>query len=224
MTRAIGAVVLLAALAAPAAAAEWSANFDDGSVGDWLLPLERDWKLVPHGGGKALSLETPMPIGSPRRPVKFAVYKPACVSDFELEVSLQRRQKSLIVVFGYQDRMHFYYAHLSVDDGGHSVHNGLFKVYGGSRYRIAGAGSAPSLPSEDWHKARIVRQVSDRSLRVYMDGQTAPLFEGIDPGLAYGRVGLGSFDETGAFDDFRLQGEPSDGCSAEAESPLDPPS
>lgn len=223
MARACGAVLVLAALAAgPASAAEWSATFDDGRLDDWLLPLPHDWKLIPNSDGQALSLERPMPIGAPRRPVKFAVYRPACVGDFELEVELERREKSLIVVLGYQDRLHFYYAHLSVDDGSHSVHNGLFKVYGGSRYRIGGFGSAPALPSEDWHRARIVRETARDRIAVYMDGEAEPRFEAIDPGLKFGRVGLGSFDETGAFDNLRLSGEPSEGCSAVAESPLDP--
>ncbi len=215
--------LLLAALAASAApAAEWTASFDDGRMDDWLLPLPAHWKLVPNGDGQALSLETPMPIGAPRRPVKFAVFQPACVSDFELEVDLRRREKSLIVVFGYQDRLHFYYAHLSVDDGGHSVHNGLFKVYGGSRYRIGGFDSAPALPSEDWHTARIVREVATSRIAVYMDGEAEPRFEAVDPGLRFGRIGLGSFDETGAFDNLKLTGEPSEACSPQAESPLDP--
>ena len=222
MLKLCGAAVLLAALAAnPASAEEWRETFDEG-LGDWLVPLPNDWKLIPNGDGKALSLETPMPIGTPRRPVKFAIYQPACVSDFELDVSLQRREKSLIVVFGYQDRLHFYYAHLSVDDGGHSVHNGLFKVYGGSRYRIGGFDSAPALPSEDWRRVRIVREVATGRIALFMDGEAEARFEAIDPGLKFGRIGLGSFDETGAFDDLRLSGTPSEACGAHVESPLDP--
>lgn len=71
--------------------------------------------------------------GTARRPVKFAVPEPARGNDFELQGSRHRRGKSLVVVLCYQDRLHFYYAHLSVGDGSHSAHNGLFKGYDGRR-------------------------------------------------------------------------------------------
>ena len=135
---------------------------------------------------------------------------------------MRRKQKSLIVVFGYQDRSRFYYAHLSSDDGNHSVHNGLFKVHGGQRYRIAGLGSAPALPTEDWHRVRVVRNTAEGKIELFMDDDAQPRFEVIDPSFRYGRVGLGSFDETGDFDDFRLKGAESQDCRSDDISPLDP--
>jgi hypothetical protein len=218
----MGRILLALVVAASAlSAAEWTASFDEGTEG-WILPLPKDWALIDSGGGKALRLAKDGPIGSPRRPVKFALYEPACVADFELEVKVRRREKSLIVVFGYQDRSHFYYAHISSDDGSHSVHNGLFKVYGGSRYRFAGFGSAPALPDTDWHRIRIVRAVAAGTIAVFVDDDSEPRFEAIDPSFRFGRVGLGSFNETGDFDDFRLRGETSEACPSDDLSPLDP--
>lgn len=209
------------ALATTAAAGEWSSDFSAG-LDDWLVPLPQDWKTPSEDGDAFLRLAVGEPIGKPRRPVKFAVFLPACVGDFEATARLRRIEKSLIVVFGYQNRSRFYYAHLSVDDGDHSVHNGLFKVHGGARYRIAGLGSEPALPSTDWHDVRVVRSVDEGRIAVYIDGESEPRFEARDRSFEFGRVGLGSFDETGDFDDFHLTGEESDACPADDLSPLDP--
>lgn len=213
--------LLAAALSlVPAQAADWSDDFS-GALDDWLVPLPADWRLLEESGNQFLRLAVGMPIGEPRRPVKFAVYQPACVSDFELTTRVRRREVSMIVVFGYQNRSRFYYTHLSADDGNHSVHNGLFKVHGGSRYRIAGLGSAPTLPTDDWHMVRILRQ-GDR-MAVFVDGQQEPSFEARDPRFRFGRIGLGSFDHTGDFDDFQLSGTLSDQCADDDLSPLDQP-
>ncbi len=220
VVRGFGLIVVLL-LAAGVQAAEWSDDFG-GGLESWLVPLPADWVVADEGGDPFLRLAVGWPIGKPRRPVKFAVYTPACVGDLEMTVRLRRKETSLILVFGYQDRSRFYYTHLSSDDGNESVHNGLFKVHGGARYRIAGLGSAPALPTEAWHSVRVVRGVSDGRIRVFIDEDAEPRFEALDKSFLFGRVGLGSFDETGDFDDFRLTGEPSELCATSDLSPLDP--
>jgi hypothetical protein len=216
------AILLLAAcslLGAPGA--EWFANFDKTGLEGWHLPLRDKWEIADAGGNKFLRMTEPGPIGNPRRPQQFALWQPGCVSDFELNVKVRRRQKSVLVAFGFQDRLHFYYVHLSVDSGDHAVHNGLFKVDGGERVRIAGTGSAPALPTTDWHNVRLVRDATTGAMDVFMDGEKEPRFHLIDKSFRYGWVGVGSFDETGDFDDFRLRGTQSVKCQAGRISPLD---
>ena len=209
-------------LASPAFAADVTVDFESGGMDGWFVPLPRDWKIVTEDGNSFLRLQEPGPVGSPRRPTKFAIWEADCVGDFELSVRVRRIDKSLLIAFGYQNRSRFYYAHISSDDGSHSVHNGLFKVQGGSRYRIGGEGSAPVLPDQEWHTVRVVRTVSDGRIAVYVDDDAEPRFEEIDRSFQFGRVGLGSFDETGDFDDFHLSGESVEGCPANDFSPLDP--
>ena len=215
----VAAAALLVAALSPAA--EWSVDFSQGTDG-WLVPRPSEWATPTEGENRFLRLVEPGPIGEPRRPVKFAVFEEACVGDFDASVRVRRKEKSLIVVFGYQDRAHFYYAHLSSDDGDHSVHNGIFKVQGGSRYRIAGLGSAPALPEPEWTSIRIQRTVADGKIEVWAGDDPEPRFSVVDPSFRFGRLGLGSFDETGDFDDFKLTGEPSDACPSQDLSPLDP--
>lgn len=209
-------------LAAAASAADVTVDFESGGIDGWLTPLPRDWKVVAEDGNSFLQLEEAGPVGDPRRPTKFAIWKADCVGDFELSVRVRRMEKSLIVVFGYQNRSRFYYAHISSDDGSHSVHNGLFKVHGGSRFRFGGEGSAPALPDQEWHTIRVERTLADGRIAVYVDDDAEPRFEEIDRSFLFGRVGLGSFDETGDFDDFQLTGDSVQSCPSEDYSPLDP--
>lgn len=213
--------VLFVALPLLGGDASWSSDFERDELSNWHLPIPAHWERVHEGGNGFLRLVTKGPVGDPRRPVKFALWKPGCMSDFELEVKARRKGKSLLIAFGFQDRGHFYYAHISSDPGTERVHNGLLKVNGGERYRIGGAGAAPALPTTDWHDIRVVRKVESGAIDVFVDGRTEPRFSVIDKDYAYGWVGLGSFDETGDFDDFKLSGTASDKCRPERISPLD---
>ncbi len=215
------AVILLLCIPIFGCNARWSVDFHDDDLSDWHLPIASHWQRVEENGNEFLRLATAGPVGDPRRPVQFALWKPGCVSDFEFDVRARRAGKSLLVAFGFQDRLHYYYAHISSDSGNHRVHNGIFKVNGSERYRIGGAGTPPALPSADWHRIKVVRRVESGSIEVFVSGEASPLFSVIDRDYLYGWVGVGSFNETGDFDDFHLSGAASSECRLERISPLD---
>ena len=211
-------VVLL--LAAPLAGADTPApkvqlrvDFEaEDLTRNWLLPRLSDWAIAGESGNRFLRLLKPGEIGQPRRPLQYAIRRGLCVGDFDLRVRLRRAKRSLMIAFGYQDTLHFYYAHLSSDSGDVAVHNGLFKVDGGERFRIAGHGSAPVLPDPNWQEVRLVRRVASGEMEVYAGEDPRPRFRHVDTSFRFGRIGLGSFDETGDFDDFRLEGTSSSEC------------
>ena len=196
----------------------WAADFENGSLGDWHLAVPADWKIVASGGNHVLRLDKAGPVGAnPRRPVKFALWKPGCVGSFDLELRLKRdpiqqNEGDVLVIFGFQDDLHFYYAHLSSDDGNVAVHNGLFRVNGGDRERIAGTGARPALPDENWHRARLSRKAQSGEIQLFLDDDAEPRFQVADRTHAYGLVGVGSFDNTGEFDDLHLTGTASAEC------------
>ncbi len=187
-------------------------DFQDGKLDRWILPRASDWEVAAEGPNRFLRLLTAGEIGEPRRPLQYAIRKDLCLGDFDLRVKVRRARNSMMIAFGYQDTLHFYYAHLSADSGDHSVHNGLFKVDGGERFRIAGQGSKPVLPDKEWHEVRIVRQVATGKIEVYADQDPQPRFRHTDAAFRFGRIGLGSFNETGDFDDLRLEGRSSSEC------------
>jgi hypothetical protein len=181
-------------------------NFNTGNLKAWEMPFPEDWEILEEGNLHYLHMKRSRDPGVPRRPLQFARLKGVEVGGFTLNVKVRSRESSMIVVFNYVDTLHFYYVHLSKDPGAQiSVHNGIFIVDGGARRRIAGMDASPALPDHSWHDVRIVRNVRTGSIQVFLDNQTAPRFSVVDRTFTCGQVGLGSFDETGDFAQFRLR-------------------
>jgi hypothetical protein len=180
-------------------------DFESGNLTAWEFPYAEDWVIQSEGANRFLHMLRRRDPGVPRRPLQFARLGKANVGNFTMETRVRRSGMSMIIVFNHVDTLHFYYAHLSSDRGTEQpVHNGLFIVNGEPRKRIAGLEAAPALPDRDWHNVRIRRDISSGSIEVYMDNDTEPRFSVVDRTFTCGQVGMGSFDETGDFDDIRL--------------------
>jgi hypothetical protein len=187
-------------------------DFASGDLSRWELPYPEDWVVRAEEGNRFLHLLRNREPGVPRRPLQFARLRKANVGSFTFEARVRREGHSMIVVFNYVDTLHFYYTHLSSDRGTEQpVHNGLFIVNGEPRKRIAGTEAAPALPNQEWHKVRVARDARGGSIEVFVDDQKTPLFSVVDRTFTCGQIGIGSFDETGDFDDIKLSSEDA-GC------------
>lgn len=171
-------------------AAEWTL---DGS-GSWAV---RDGVLALLTAGK--------PGGPIRRPSAVALVSGPDLTDttFEVEVrstaalpAITPRRDALLVV-GYQSPSRFYYVHLSAarDD----VHNGVFLVNDADRRRIDSRSEVTPLVDQAWHRARLVRTPASGRIEVYVDDRAEPIMIATDTTLGWGRVGVGSFDDTAEF-------------------------
>jgi hypothetical protein len=196
-------------------------DFESGNLDSWQFPYPEDWAILPEKGAEKraeqgsengaqgvnryLHMKRSREPGVPRRPLQFALLKKAKVGSFDFQARLRRQGKSMIVVFNYVDTLHFYYAHLSVDRGQQdAVHNGIFIVNGEPRRRIAGIDAPPALPDREWRHVRVTRDARAGTIQVFIDGAHEPLFSVVDDTFTCGQVGIGSFDETGDFDDVVL--------------------
>jgi hypothetical protein len=183
-------------------------DFNSGNLNAWERPFPEDWEILTEGSLHYLHMKRSRPPGVPRRPLQFARLKGVKAGSFTLNAKVRRAGGSMIIVFNYVDTLHFYYVHLSKDPGTQiAVHNGIFIVDGGDRRRIAGLDASAALPDRSWHDVRIVRNLSSGSIQVFVDKQKTPRFSVIDHTFTSGQVGLGSFDETGDFADFRLDSD-----------------
>ena len=205
----LGLVVAGFDLTPSAIPAERSIQFRDDftrpDLAAWEFPYPEDWVVRTEAGNSFLHMLRNREPGVPRRPQQFARLQNVNVGSFVFEARLRREGSSMIVVFSYVDTLHFYYAHLSADRGtDQPVHNGLFIVNGEPRKRIAGTEAPPALPDREWHKVRVVRDATSGSIEVFLDAQKTPLFSVVDRTFTCGQIGIGSFDETGDFDDITL--------------------
>jgi len=145
------------------------------------------------------------PGGRIRRPSALAIVVSPDVIDTTLDVDVRStaalpaitpRRDALLVV-GYQSPTRFYYVHLSAarDD----VHNGIFLVNDADRQRIDSRSDVTPLVDQEWHHARLVRTVATGRIEVYVDDRPEPIMVATDTTLTWGRVGVGSFDDTAEF-------------------------
>jgi len=200
-------IARVAALPTPLAV-NFHDDFSSGKLDSWQFPFAEDWVVKEEGPLHYLHMLRSRDPLVPRRPQQFALVKGVTVGSFTLETRVRREGSSMMIVFNYVDTLHFYYTHLSKDPGAKiDVHNGIFLVDGAPRRRIAGLEAAPVLPDTNWHTVRVERDVKTGSIEVFVDQETQPRFSVVDKTFKCGRVGLGSFDETGDYTDVKLSSE-----------------
>ena len=162
----------------------------------------------------AYELIAPGESGPVRAPTSWAVLDGYDVASFEFTGRLQcdtdpgNNKRDMCVFFGFQDPTHFYYVHFagSSDD----VHNIIGLVNGADRVKINTEPAGTSvfrMTDKAWHHFKIVRDTASGEIRAYLDDMAAPILKAIDRTFVHGLVGIGSFDDTGRFDDLELGGK-----------------
>ena len=178
----------------------------------WTVFDPADWKMETEGNTPVLRLLTGRePLPGPRRPFQFALA--ADTPDYTqvtVEADIRPTKRSCMVVFAYRDGAHFDYAHLSTDTGTKQpVHNGIFHVYGGERVRISSeAGPAAFAEINRWYHVKLVHDGKTGTVDVSVDNTAVPALHAVDLSLGGGKVGIGSFDETGDFKNVKVTGTP----------------
>jgi hypothetical protein len=172
----------------------------------WTVQSATDWVV----GENLLQLKTSAepPAGQPRRPTKFALLESKPYTKVTVDAEVRRNGRSVILVYAWQDDAHYNYAHISVDTAAsQNVHNGMFHIFGGERVRMSSLEGPGSLPTQDWTPVKLVFDGEAGKCYVEVNGKRNPSLEAMDLSLRWGRVGLGSFDETGDFRNVKVTGE-----------------
>jgi len=178
----------------------------------WEFSDPAAWKVAEGPTGKLLSLfQKTQPKTPHRSPFGMALLKDVVVGDFVLVVRVQSTvqdyaHRDLCLFFGYQDAAHFYYSHLGKKTDDHA--NQIFIVNGADRKKVSTKTSPGTDWNDEWHTLKVVRKVSDGTVEVYYDDLKTPVQTAVDKTFTWGRVGVGSFDDTGNFDDLTLRGVP----------------
>jgi hypothetical protein len=180
--------------------------------------LAKDWELDGTGTWAIreglLALEKPGTPGGPiRRPSALAILRSAPLGDVTLTLDARSTaaeppvtpRRDILLIVGYQSPARFYYVHVSAvrDD----VHNGIFLVADADRRRIDTQSQRAILHDRHWHRLRVTRTVSTGRIEVFADDMREPIMVATDTTIPSGRVGVGSFDDTGEFRDIRVTGD-----------------
>jgi hypothetical protein len=168
------------------------------------------WKVIDTPKGKAYSQFGKSKYNPPQRsPFNFALVKDVNVGDFILDAKCQStikdyNHRDMCLFFGYQDASHFYYVHLGKKMDDHA--NQIFIVNNEARKKISTKTTDGTNWDDAWHQVRIVRKVADGTIEIYYDDMKTPVMTATDKTFTWGRVGVGSFDDTGNWTDIKLRG------------------
>ena len=165
-----------------------------------------DWAVAPNL--LQLKVSSEPPAGQPRKPTHIALLDSKPYSKVTVEAEVKRNGRSVIIVWGWQNDSHYDYVHISSDTAvAQNVHNGMFHVFGGERVRISSLEGPGSLPTQDWTPVKLVWDGETGHCYVEVNGKRNLSLDAVDLSLRWGRVGLGSFDETGDFRNVKITGE-----------------
>ena len=191
-------------------------DFQDGQAERYQPTDVSAWKLQAQGDNQFLALTKKNSNFSPpfRSPLNRTLIKDLEVSSFVMDIRFQSTiadypHRSLCLFFGYQDDAHLYYVHFGKRTDDHA--NQVFIVNGAPRVKISTKTTAGTPWTDEWHRARIVRDVGSGAIMVYFDDLKTPIMTAVDRTFVRGRLGFGSFDDIGNFDDVKIYVPEQDG-------------
>jgi len=196
--RKLSAMLLLCLMAASSLLAEHPLQ----QCAQWQLEDPAAWEWQGEGEATTLILKKPSHYKPKvRRPFNLAWFGGAEWDSFTLtcEARLEvfnKGNNDVCIAFGGRSESEFYYAHLGETADG--VHLQLHVVNHADRQAIT-TNRAKTLPWQPnhWHQIKLMRDAASGSIKVWFDTQL--VLEASDKTFAKGRIGLGSFDDLGAF-------------------------
>ena len=188
----------------------YAQNFKDASsLEDFFLTDPRVWKWGKDGElGYVEHFSRSKYAYKVRSPHNIALVKGVEVKDFVLDVQLRQTGKEyghrdMCLFYNFQNRSRFYYTHVASVTDKHA-HN-CFIVNDKPRTKISHETTkGHKWSSRPWHDVRLVREHASGKIEVYVNDLKKPIMRATDKTFAWGRVGFGSFDDTGRIARVRL--------------------
>ncbi len=186
----------------------FSEDFEHG-LDRWEMTDAKAWAVAEDpAGNHVLALERASEYAPPfRSPVNIALAKGAEFGSFEMTVRMKQTgreygHRDLCLFFGYRDPSHFYYLHLATKADDHA--NSIFILNEAARLSIAETRTTGTVWDDQFHTVKIRRDADSGKIEVFFDDMTKPAMTATDKTFAVGRIGVGSFDDVGHFDDVHV--------------------
>lgn len=186
-------------------------DFERGHSDKWEPTDPTAWKVKRTEGGQVFSQHKKNSNYKPphRAPFNMALVKEMTVGDVQIDAKVLSTNpdyghRDVCLFFGYQDPGHLYYVHLGKKADDHA--NQIFIVNGADRKKISLTSTEGTNWDDNWHNVRVVRKVGDGTIEVYFDDMQKPVMTAKDTTFTWGRVGVGSFDDTSDWDDVKIEG------------------
>jgi len=185
-------------------------DFEKGAE-RWSPQDEKQWQVKKTDSGQVYSQFVKQTTFKPphRSPTNVSLLKDVTVGDMEFVGRVRSTHpdyghRDAVVFFGYQDPAHMYYVHLGKQADDHA--NQIFIVNGADRKKISITSTSGTNWDDNWHTVKVVRKVGDGTIEIYFDDLQKPVMTAKDTTFAWGRIGVGTFDDTADWDDIVLRG------------------
>lgn len=188
----------------------FKAGFEDGKIDAWEATDSAAWQIEEKDGDNVLALFKQSKYSPKvRSPLNINLIKDVVVGSFVLELKMLSTTKDyghrdMCLFFGHQDASHFYYVHIANQSDAHA--NSIFIVDDKPRVSIAQNRTEGTKWDDKWHTVRLERNVEKGTIEVFFDDKPEPIMTAVDNNFTWGRIGVGSFDDTGCYDDISLYG------------------
>lgn len=185
-------------------------DFEKGAD-HWQPTDPNAWRIVETDHGKVYNQFARSKYDPPfRSPFNISLLKDVVVGDFVMTAKVQTTNikagahLDMCLFWGYQNPSRFYYVHLGRKPDPHSSQ---IMIVNDAPRKMITENKSPGVPwDEKWHNVKVVRRTSDGKIEVYFDDMKKPIMTATDKTFLWGQVGLGSFDDHGNWDDFKLYG------------------
>ncbi len=188
----------------------FKADFENDSLDGWQQSDPNAWKIESSYNARVLSLfQQSNYKPAVKSPFNYSLYKKDVDGNFIMTVKMlstveDYAHRDLCLFFGYQGPTKYYYVHMANTSDPRA--NSIFIVNGEPRVAIATTTNAWNKWDESWHNVKIVRNVETGEIEVYFDDMDEPIMRAKDKTFLWGKVGVGSFDDRGHFDDIIVWG------------------
>ena len=190
-----------------------SYDFEAGAASGWQPNNPAHWRVIKQEGAFVYELTAPGEQGKLRAPTSWSVIAGHDVSSFVFTGRMKcpadpaNPHRDLCIFFHFQDPTHFYYVHFSAASD--ESHNIIGLVNGADRVKVNSEPPGKSifgLTDTKWHPFKLTCDADSGRVEAFIDDMDTPIVTAVDKTLGHGLVGIGSFDDTGSFDDIKLWG------------------
>ena len=186
-------------------------DFNSGAD-NWIPTDKKAWKINDSDGDKVYGIVVRVSKYKPpyRSPHNISLLKDVFLNDFVLTVKVQSTvdtggHRDMCVFFNYQDPANFYYVHLGKTPDPNSSQ---IMIVDDAPRRPITKKQSPGVPWTDgWHDVKVVRRTGDGTIEIYFDDMEKPIMTAVDKTFTSGHIGIGSFDDTGNWNDLKLYGK-----------------
>jgi hypothetical protein len=189
---------------------QYSQDFSEKkSITDFNFSNPDSWKIVKQNNNSCLEFSEKSNYTAPAEgPNIIGLISEQMYSDFILEADIMHTSEEndrayTCIIFGLKDSSHYYYIQLAFKADTNT--NNIFLVTDTIRTKTA-VKTADGLNrvKNKWYKVRVVRDILEKTTKVYISNMSDPVIVAKDRTLIMGYIGFGSIDTPGKIDNIKI--------------------